>query len=210
MTEADNLIEKLQNDIKHLTDVCHSQDLNLKILSNKFNIAIEKLDAISKLLECGVAVKSESVSVIAIDQVPTPTIINTQHIPHPIMNPQDTEVSLGQEEAFTEYEPPKPSAKKIEPVDDVKIPVIQRVLWAKNNKSIFMAAVEIVNKLTNEVIAKTKSSSSGKWQCLIPKGSYVINIKRLEPATNEEVSYSKEFFIDGKQSPLTLPDALLK
>jgi hypothetical protein len=90
-----------------------------------------------------------------------------------------------------------------------KVAVSQRLV-DKNNKVIFLASVEVINKATNEVALKTRTNSMGKWQAVLAPGIYTVNIAKSESMSKEKVQMNQEIRIDGKNSTQELPMVIAK
>lgn len=109
----------------------------------------------------------------------------------------------------------KKEVEELSPVNDSdlnytgnKIPIIQRVVNA-NNKSVFLADVEIFNK-DNVLINKIKTNGSGKWTALLDPGSYKISIKRKEALNQKLLEVNQNIIIDGSKESYELPIIILK
>lgn len=90
-----------------------------------------------------------------------------------------------------------------------KVSVEQRVV-DKGGKAIFLAFVEITNKLTNKIETKTRTTSSGKWQAVLPPGNYDIKIVKSESMSKEKLELNQEIQIDGRNPTQQLPMVIAK
>jgi hypothetical protein len=205
MSEFDTLLEivkKLENKVDHLTDVSKSQDLVLKILSNKINLIIEKLDIIINITnedQVQALPKTEVAAVAPTKWVNSAPVVDV--VAATIVSEPDEPLIVEEEDSFPDYESSS--------VDDVKTAIVQRVISA-NKKSLYLANVEIANKLTGDIVHKTRTNHSGKWQAVLSKGSYTITIRKKDAATQNDFFNSKEIYLDGTNSVLDLPDLIIK
>lgn len=88
------------------------------------------------------------------------------------------------------------------------VQVMQRVV-DKNNKSIFLADIEIIDKTTMTNLPKTRTNAAGKWSASLPIGDYKIFVRRRDPQTREKMEIIQDINVDGTQSPVELPIAKL-
>lgn len=90
-----------------------------------------------------------------------------------------------------------------------RVSVEQRVV-DKNGKAIFLANVEIINKATNKPETKTRTTSTGKWQAVLPPGSYDVKITKSESMSKEKVEFRQEITVDSKNPTHQLPLVMAK
>ncbi len=217
-----------------------TQDLNVKIISNKLNNLISELE---KLPEGAEFKMNPSVEVPPLEFLPLPLPVEQSPLgfrrtsrpetyttpeqrdqttrPMPKVEAADTGKRPAQVAAPPQHVVPKPA-----PADDWKtismpnmqseengpagkVAVSQRLV-DKNNKVIFLASVEIINKATNELALKTRTNSMGKWQAVLSPGTYTVNIAKSESMSKEKVQMNQEIRIDGKNSTQELPMVIAK
>lgn len=89
------------------------------------------------------------------------------------------------------------------------VPVEQRVV-DHNGKSVYLADVEIVDLSSGEQVSKSRTNGTGKWMAALPVGQYRVTIKKLESLTRSKVESIQTVTVDGSQSPLKLPMAIIK
>jgi hypothetical protein len=87
-------------------------------------------------------------------------------------------------------------------------PVIQRVV-DKNGKAIFMAEVEITNLQTNIVEVKTRTNGVGKWQASLSTGRYRVALKKQQSVGKEKVEILQELDIN-ESTPTELQVLIIK
>jgi len=114
---------------------------------------------------------------------------------------------------------PTREPKKAEPITMIEqpepissqgqIPVVQRCV-DKNNKSIFLAEVEVLDLETKQVVLKTRSNAAGKWQGVFAIGSYRAIIRKRESLTKEKIEAVHDFKVDGTSNKLELPILIIK
>ncbi len=90
-----------------------------------------------------------------------------------------------------------------------RVSVEQRVV-DKNGKAIFLANVEIINKQTNKPETKTRTTSTGKWQAVLPPGNYDVKITKSESMSKEKVELRQEIHVDSKNPTHQLPMVIAK
>ena len=87
-----------------------------------------------------------------------------------------------------------------------RIPIMQRVV-GRDNKSLFMAEVEILNLSSNTIETKTRTNGTGKYQATLLPGQYKITIKKRDQKNTIELS--QNITIDHT-TPSELPLLILK
>lgn len=152
----------------------------------------------------------------------TPTQLAQTSKPEPAM-PTVAEVSvppinqLGRsatpqptEEWQTISMPSLPRMQSEEPSANIgKISVEQRIV-DKNGKAVFLANIEITNKQTNKLETKTRTTSAGKWQAVLPPGVYDVKISKSESLTKERIEMHQEVKVEGRSPTQTLPMIIAK
>lgn len=87
-------------------------------------------------------------------------------------------------------------------------PIIQRVV-DKNGKAIFMAEIEITNLQTNIVEAKTRTNGVGKWQASLAEGRYRVSLKKQQAVGKEKIEILQELDIN-ESTPTELQVLIIK
>ena len=218
-----------------------TQDLNIKIVSNKLNSLIMELERTPDGAEFKM---NPTVEVPQLEFLPLPLPIEQSPLGFRRTSRPETYTTEQQRNQTVRTGPraeaadtaPKPrpvpvsspqlALPKPAPADDWKtismpnmqseeagsagkVAVSQRLV-DKNNKVIFLASVEIINKQTNEVALKTRTNSLGKWQAVLSPGIYSVNIAKSESMSKEKVQMNQEIRIDGKNSTQELPMVIAK
>lgn len=224
--KATDVILSLENKIDILLAINQSQDLNIKLLSNKLNSLIEKVEKLEfkeqNILQPNYQKpKSMGAKIEAVDdfplmkdfkiQVNENSVSSRRGNRSPNEEVQDYLNSKKQEPQeellwdpnrpkkpsippapesvkFVEVAPAKITTDRGEEINNSlsKVPVIQRIVDKKNNKSVFMAEVEIKD-LENKLIYKTKTSGTGKWEASILPGEYRVFIKKSSKNANNTI-----------------------
>ncbi len=229
--KATDIILDLESKIDILINLVRSQDLNIKVLSNKLNTVIDRMDSFSSQS----IPKIEAVDFKVANNIESNTekiIVSSESTLQVDNNPQGfrrtsrpetfsgDNMYLSRQETNHKVEDPTPvvsvnqnpvTPKKEESVDintKNSIPTVQRIV-DKNGKSIFLADVEIFND-KSESIFKTRTNGTGKWMATLPVGSYKVVVKKRESMTKEKLESTQKIVVDGSQSPLELPMIIIK
>ena len=114
----------------------------------------------------------------------------------------------------TKQKPPQQPQKQAEqtqsqPTVRGNIPVIQRIV-DRNNKSVFLADVEVTDLTTSQPVFKTRTNGTGKWMASLGIGAYRVVVRKRESVTKERVEAVQDIQVDGTQSPLELPVMIIK
>jgi len=234
--KATDVLLELEAKIDALLNIVRSQDLNIKVLSNKLNAFIASKPTTSP-------VTVEAVNTTKFSTVPEPTIqipisnenqlqIDTSPTGFRRTSRPETYVSniVTNKQVETKYPVQLPKAEiivpqaiintnqvvekpnQIEPTQKShinSIPVKQRVV-DKNGKSIFLADVEVINVASGEKITKTRTNGTGKWMASLVPGIYKVVLSKRESLTKEKIELIQEINVDGKTTPLELPALLFK
>lgn len=231
--KASEIILSMENKIDTLLGIVRSLDLNIKILSNKLNQLSEKREAAPPKITVE-AVNTSSIahpSRIAQPIDPERNILidpekslqmavapegfrrtsrpetfagDNAYLPRAKELPKAEVIVPNRNNAVTPPTTPQPNTK----VPAAIIPTMQRVV-NRNNKSIFLADVEITNLETKEV-KRTRTNGTGKWTAPLEVGSYEVVVKKQEAASNEVLQVVQDIKIDGKTSPLELNILIIK
>ena len=216
-----------------------AQDLNQKIMSNKLNELLAKIDSVeaaeqpvmakpfveapivtSTDPELSIKVEAEQLGFRRTSRpetYATPTLLNevrkpappppAEPVPPPVISrpPPPSE-----EEWKTISMPALPKMKSEEASSNIgKVAVEQRSV-DKNGKAVFLANIEITDKETNKVESKTRTTSVGKWQAVLPPGIYNVKITKSESVSKQKIEVNQEITIDGNTSTQTLPLLMVK
>lgn len=232
--KASEIILSMENKIDTLLGIVRSLDLNIKILSNKLNQLSEKRDTAQPKITME-AVNTSFVTHPPRIAQPIDPERNILIDPEKSLQMDDAIKGFrrtSRPETFAgdnAYLPRTKELPKAEVVVPNKnnapapqpnvsqpntkgpaaiIPTMQRVV-NRNNKSIFLADVEIINLETKEV-KRTRTNGTGKWTAALEAGSYEVVVKKQEAASNEMLQVVQDIKIDGKTSPLELNILIIK
>jgi hypothetical protein len=103
----------------------------------------------------------------------------------------------------------QPVANKVQSVIQNAVPVMQRVVNSQG-KSLFLADVEITDIGTMSLVSKTRTNGTGKWMASLGVGNYRVVIRKLEPASKQQLEVSQDIQVDGQTSPLDLQTIIVK
>lgn len=107
---------------------------------------------------------------------------------------------------------PKPEVvENQQPIQQDKgtITVTQRVVNGEG-KSLFLADVAIVDNITGKQMRKLKTNASGSWTTTLNPSSYLIKIKKIDPALNKVFESSQIVEVHGTSNPLNLSPHILR
>ena len=235
--KATDVILELESKIDIALNLIRNQDLNIKLLSNKLNLLLEKSNS-----------ESNKIIVEAVNTIPQSNIEKTipvssenklplEQNPKGFRRTSRPETFTGDDAylnkpdnkstvTFPMQMPKNMATAEIVVPDQVKptslnkekaqveapsnaIPVVQRVV-DKNGKSVFLADIEIINAVNNEPVSKTRTNGTGKWMASLPVGQYKVIAKKRESLTKEKVEVVQTIIVDGGSSPLELPMMIMK
>jgi hypothetical protein len=252
--EATDVLISVENKLDTLLGLVRSHDLNLKILSNKINEMMNKMNeqppppkiivetvqtapkpsmpptftALPVDPERNIPIVAEHVipqtdspqgfrrnsrpetyanekdEVQLPIQIP-PAVINQQVKAPPgrsvsdvLVSPKPAPQQSIRSEPITMIEQPEPASIQ------GQIPVVQRCV-DKNQKSIFLAEVEVINLESKDIVHKTRTNATGKWSGVFGNGKYRAIIRKRESLTKEKIEKTYDFQVDGTLSRLDLP-----
>lgn len=227
--KASDIIISLESKVESLLEIVKNLDFSMKLLSNKLNDLAANSHK-QEILQPRIVVESEkSVFISKEDTLPSETspkgfrrtsrpetfgedrtfnktqevkVLPKKQVSEIIVPTQVTQI----------FEQPKVSNKSDfregELVQNA-IPVSQRIV-DKTGKSVFLAAVEIIDLSTNQTVFKNRTTGTGKWMASLAVGNYRVIVKKLESLTKEKIEITQEISIDGTKSPYELQTMIMK
>lgn len=223
--KASDILLNLETKVETLLGVVSSQDLTIKVLSNKLNILIQSIEKIANVPKISV----EAANVNSLSQI---NVLSEQNLlidtsPQGFRRSSRPETFEG-DSAYLNKPQPKVQKEKVSEIivpaqattanvmspQDVQpkapkekssknsIPVMQRIV-DKNGKSVFLANVEI-NDVNGAEVFKTRTNGTGKWMASLAPGNYKIIIRKGESLTKDKIESIQDVIVDGTQSPLEL------
>lgn len=94
-----------------------------------------------------------------------------------------------------------PPASEIK--SDRKVPVMQRI-QDNNKRDVFMAEVQIYSS-NNELVSKSKTSATGKYQAQLVPGRYTVKISKVDPTTKKKAEAIQEIDVVNSDTTIMLP-----
>jgi hypothetical protein len=230
--KASDVLLELENKVDALLGIVRTQDLNLKLISNK-------------LAELMNFYQKPSAPTVKIEAV------NTSNVPASFQQPAQSEKNINISSEFNlpldespkgfrrtsrpetyagdEVRPNKPETPVVHKVPKINVPakvtstkteevpvaignvvpVVQRVV-DKNGKSVFLADVEIINLETNQTIHKVRTNGAGKWMSSLNVGSYRTILRKRDSVTKDKLEIIQDIQVDGTMSPLELKVLIMK
>ena len=236
--KATDVLLDLESKIDILLDIIRSQDLNIKVLSNKLNVLIE-----NQQKNISTKPTMEIVNNFPKSQIDPKNIPIFAEASLPIENNPQGFRRTSRSETYSEKVKVIPKELEVknaeiivpkkaientikeklyiwsdksvhtepEQINDVNpnnIPILQKVV-DNNGKSVFLADVEIMN-LNNEKISKTRTNGTGKWMASLAPGKYRVILRKRDHLSNNKIEIAQTIVIDGKNSPLNLPNLIFK
>jgi hypothetical protein len=230
--KASDVLLELENKIDALLGIVRTQDLNLKLISNKLtelmafyqkpsapNIKIEAVntanvpDSFKQPTQPEKNVNISSEFNLPLDESPK----GFRRTSRPETYAGD-EVRPNKPETPVEHKVPKinvPAKTTPKQTEEVPVatgnvvPVVQRVV-DRNGKSVFLADVEIINLETNQTIHKVRTNGAGKWMSSLNVGNYRTILRKRDSVTKEKLEIIQDIQVDGTMSPLELKVLIMK
>lgn len=228
--KASDVLIDLESKINVLLQLVRSQDLNIKILSNKLNSLLEstKNNVNNTTTEnSSFEDDSKKIYVSSDGNLPLdnfPSAIRRNSRPETYSSTSNNEVQVNKDAEVIVNVKGNPikngfvkldSDKKTQPLidkdrnDHLVIPVHQRVV-DRNGKSVFLADVEVLNLETNNVIFKTRTNGTGKWMASLSPGNYNVIIQKRESVSKEKIKTEQLITVDAGTSLVELQMIILK
>ncbi len=219
--KATDVLLSIENKLEELLNHHRSQDLNLKILSNKLNNFLDLVPKMMQPVKEAQPQQPPKFTVEIADSAPVPIkvapSIKIEQDSDPVgfrrtSRPEtfENKFQKQQDVEFTEYESPKvektkPANVKIEDLSSVQ--VTQRVI-DKKQKSIFLAEVE-VKTLDGEIAHKTRTNSVGKWSASLKPGKYRVSVSKKESSLKQKVDLFQDIELKSDRSTIILQDLIV-
>jgi len=234
--KASDVLLDLESKVNILLNIVKSQELNIKILSNKLSLMIDNqskgnvnqpqrdvnfippsmFDSKNPIEPSFDQISEEK---FEIDKSPIGfrrTSRPESFVTTPVQKTTPIPPSKGPMSAKdAEVVVPNIQQNKkapIIPVDNTfvdVIPVIQRVVDS-NGKAIFLANVEILDLSNGNTFAKIKTNAIGKWMSSMPVGNYKVFIKRKLANSQEILEKTQVIKIDGSKANIELETIVLR
>lgn len=226
--KATDVLLSIESKLEALLNHHKTQELNLKILSNKFNSLIENIPKYLNEHKQSLArpqVRIEAADVADPKNIPISSNFNIHSESEPIgfrrtsrpetfeereVIPDNRESSIQKivknfENSKQQENTPTIPAKLSE---GAVAQVTQRII-DKNQKSIFLAEIE-VKAQDGAIVHKTRTNSIGKWSATLPAGKYRISASKRETSNKQKIEIFQDIEIDGSKNMLQLSDLIVK
>ncbi len=216
---ASDVLLALESKIDHLVKIVQNQDLIIKVLANKHNEILRKLDNLSKPTISAPLPPQQFVSPPQApqDNVPVyrrgsreafPETVVPKHVMEALQKPTDIKpAEVIVPKPITVPTDPSPDDFPEEPIVQ-KFPVTQKVVSGEKKKPVYPAGIEIFNE-ANALMLKCKTNSVGKWMAQLPVGKYKVTVTALLVDSAKPKNATQFISIDGLQSPLVLPEIIV-
>lgn len=228
--KATDILVSIEAKLESLINYQKSQDLNNKILSNKLNNLLSMLNTSSTNIDVQTKPPAaHQIKIEAADLAPNKNIkiYSDNNIPVD-PSPNGVRRTSRPESENNKFTPPSNQSDNIKEDNFINYPEIkeekfippklsetrnaqitQRVI-DKNNKSIFLAEVEIKSIKDDSLVAKTRTNSLGKWIATLPVGDYKVGIKKRETSGKQKIEIFQDLNIDGNKTLIELNDLIVK
>lgn len=237
--KATDVLLDLELKIDNLINLIKSQDLNIKLLSNKLNMLLEKPEQTSKITVEAIGAYSNNLETpdekpmkvssdfnMGIENQP----VGFRRTSRPETYSGDNDYLEKDIKVFPVQVPKIPEAEIIvnteKPLNNIKESSTKNSLEAssptinngvpviqrvvdKNGKSVFLADVEI-NDSNGKLVSKTRTNGTGKWMASLAVGTYKIIIKKRESMTKEKLESIQTIDVTGAQTPFELQTLIIK
>lgn len=238
--KATDVLLEMEAKLNALLALVRTQDLNIKVLSNKLNSLMETINTAPIA-----APAPQKITVEAIQSGGTSNFAPERDLfvhPEAKMELDDSPKGFRRTSRPETYSgdnsylkrdvaQPQPNnkAEVIVPASAAKITTpaanyqpratndivqnaipIQQRVVDKNGKSVFLAEVEVIDMSNGSTFTKTKTNGTGKWASALPVGNYKIFIRKRESSTKDKIEIAQEIQIDGSQNPFDLPMMIIK
>lgn len=223
--KATEVLLELESKLDVLLNIVRSQDLNIKVLSNKLNALISAKTVPQGAPTVEVADSKRipgspiQIPISAEDKIPvetSPQGFRRTSRPETYSQPvAKTKIApkIPEAEAIVPEQVTTTSASKTKNSDKNpyvnSVPVQQRVV-DQNGKSVFLADVEVIDIESGDKVAKTRTNGTGKWMAALAVGNYKVVLTKREVLTKERVELVQNIKVDGRTSPLELPTLIFK
>lgn len=229
--KATDVLLSIESKLESLLNHHRTQELNLKILSNKFNSLIENIpkyfnDHKQSMTRPQIKIEAADVSPVS-KNIPISSDFNLSTDSDPVGFRRTSRPETFEERESPALKETRESAiqKVVKNFENTKqqentphlppklseglISQITQRIVDKNQKSIFLAEVEI-KSLEGELIHKTRTNSIGKWNATLPPGKYRVSASKRESSSKQKIEIFQDVEIDGSKSMMSLPDLIVK
>ena len=238
--KATDVLLDLESKIEILLAIVKSQDLNIKLLSNKLNSVMEKLEEYTS--------KSSKITVDVGDStdneffpedgnknisVSTDFNLSVDANPQGFRRTSRPETYSGDNMYLAKQDPIMSNERMQTPpaatgLPEVKVSDDQVTINKKNNKEPFKGNIPVIQRIVDDngksvfladvevmshsgaSIFKTRTNGTGKWMASLPIGNYKVIIRKRESVTKEKIESVQSIEIDGAQSPLELQAMIIR
>jgi|ERR1700722_9716887 len=221
--KASDVLIAIEDKVNTLIKIMSSYDMNMKLVldrTNKIHNYISRLEAEEA------AMLSQQDSVAGSDDDKAVVQTSADHVITVADAPSGPR-RAARAESYTPMQIPVPPQPQQVPVQqqapaapqqvsmaekpgssDKKVPVTQRIT-DNTGKDLFMAEVNLLND-KKELVLKTKTNATGKWQAHVKPGKYHVHIIKTDTATKNKIEAMQELNIPNSDSVVMLPTAIIK
>jgi hypothetical protein len=224
--KATDVLLSIESKLEALLNHHRTQELNLKILSNKFNSLIDNIPKYLAENKFNIAQPQIKIEVADVSPIPTKgKSLNLLTDSDPIgfrrtSRPETFEDKNKQSDSREssiqkvvqnfEHANQKENIPHIPPkLNEGAISQITQRIIDKNQKSIFLAEVEIKSP-EGSIVHKTRTNSVGKWNATLPVGKYRVSISKRETSNKQKLEIFQDIEVDGNKSSIQLSDLIIK
>lgn len=84
-----------------------------------------------------------------------------------------------------------------------KTPVQQRLVYSNDDKNIYMAKVEILDK-NGQLVKQIRTNQTGKWLAALPAGEYKVSVSKAASSNKPKVDYQYNIVIPDSTEAIEL------
>lgn len=212
--KATDILLELENKVNSLILMIKSQDLTIKVLSNKISMIIDGAKPNNSKIVDNLNEEVVKPNNLGLQIEESPVGIRRTARPETYKRPEIKPLNNDANKAEVIVPSIKPievnnSKAKQEKIIQNAVPTMQRIV-DKNGKSIFLADVEIIDLSNGTTFHKTKTNGSGKWLASLPVGDYKVFIKKREGLNKEKIEVAQTIKIDGSTPTAEIPMMIVK
>jgi len=210
---ATDILLSIEDHLKTMIKLLMVQKVSTDVLSNKINKLPELLGNKSQVKE--ISVEATDVNLpVAIKANTTPIKqVESNKTPRRTERPTNTRTKIT-EDTISKEDIIKKSTKDVlipkDVVNDKTVTLTQKIV-DKNGKSVFLATVEVYDRITEEFICKTNTNGVGKFTVKLKPSEYNIIVKKIDSVSSKTMELVQQnIVVDGTKDVIDLRMAIIQ